>query len=73
MASCPALTARVARSLGGILPEALRDQVGEAEFFEIECVESRADVSDAVEFWSAYFRSLGQSVIEVGHVADRAT
>lgn len=64
---------RLSRPLGGVLPEDVRDQLDEAEFFEIECVESRAEVADAVAFWSAYFRSLGQSVIEVEGFSDRAT
>ncbi|TRX76734.1 hypothetical protein [Pseudomonas mangiferae] len=39
-----------------------------ADVFEIECVNDEETAREAVEFWRAYFKYLGGSIIEVGHI-----
>ncbi|MGX0890783.1 hypothetical protein AB7M22_002791 [Pseudomonas sp. ADAK2 TE3594] len=41
------------------------------DVFEIECVKDRETAQEAVEFWRAYFHSLGETIIEADHVCDR--
>ncbi|KAF0866296.1 hypothetical protein PLD_12530 [Pseudomonas sp. LD120] len=41
------------------------------DIFEIECVKDRETAQEAVEFWRAYFHSLGETIIEAGHLCDR--
>ncbi|EEP93155.1 hypothetical protein CRM81_21815 [Yersinia kristensenii] len=45
--------------------------LNEIDVFEIESVSSKTLAQDAVEFWSAYFRSIGISVIETDHICER--
>lgn len=42
-----------------------------ADIFEIECVNDRESAQEAVEFWRAYFRSLGETIIKAEHLCDR--
>lgn len=41
------------------------------DIFEIECVKDRETAQEAVEFWRAYFHSLGETIIDADHVCDR--
>ncbi|BET64083.1 Uncharacterised protein [Yersinia pseudotuberculosis] len=40
------------------------------DVFEIELASSYTVAQEAVEFWNAYFRSIGISVIEIDHICD---
>ncbi|QND85145.1 hypothetical protein [Chromobacterium vaccinii] len=45
-----------------------RDALQTDDLFEIECVSGQQAALRAVEFWRAYFRALGEPVIESGHL-----
>ncbi|HDR9511995.1 TPA: hypothetical protein QDC03_007238 [Burkholderia cepacia] len=57
----------------GLLNWPARDQVSAEDVFEIECVFSVTDAQEAVAFWRAYFRALGETVIDSAHLRDRLT
>lgn len=40
------------------------------DVFDIECVSGQQDAQLAVEFWRAYFRAQGETVIEADHLWD---
>lgn len=42
-----------------------------SDIFEIECVKTLEDAKEAVSFWRAYFRSLGETIIDAAHVCDK--
>ncbi|MFJ2455751.1 hypothetical protein ACIOWK_29185 [Pseudomonas protegens] len=41
------------------------------DIFEIECVNDRETAQESVEFWRAYFCSLGETIIKGDHLCDR--
>lgn len=41
------------------------------DIFEIECVNNKSAARDAVVFWRAYFRALGEIIIDADHLGDR--
>jgi hypothetical protein len=43
----------------------------ELDVFELEYVVGYDAAQEAVEFWRAYFRFLGEKIVEAGHVGDR--
>jgi len=48
-----------------------RGALNDADIFEIESVEGCEAAKEAVACWQAYFRSLGESIIDGGHLCDR--
>ncbi|PUA47274.1 hypothetical protein C5U62_04650 [Pseudomonas protegens] len=40
------------------------------DIFEIECLNDREAAQEAVQFWRAYFHSLGETIIEAEHLCD---
>ncbi|AZC24780.1 hypothetical protein [Pseudomonas sessilinigenes] len=48
-----------------------RPQLASGDVFEIECVQDVGTAQEAVEFWRAYFRMLGMTVLEAHHLVDR--
>jgi hypothetical protein len=48
-----------------------RECVQEDDVFGLECVSERQAAQTAVEFWRAYFRAFGETVIEADHFCDR--
>ncbi|SAL32830.1 hypothetical protein AWB69_02886 [Caballeronia udeis] len=54
----------------GLLSWNARESLQEDDVFGIECVGGRQAAEKAVEFWRAYFRALGEIVIDAGHLCD---
>ncbi|CAB3765781.1 hypothetical protein [Paraburkholderia humisilvae] len=66
-----AVLERIRRSAdGGIADWRERERLGVADVFGIESVGSQQAAQLAVEFWRAYFRALGEIVIEASHLPD---
>ncbi|EIM94776.1 hypothetical protein WQE_42704 [Paraburkholderia hospita] len=44
--------------------------LSDCDVFEIECHPDQASAEDAVEFWRAYFASLGEEIVSAKHICN---
>jgi len=44
--------------------------LSDSDVFEIECLPDQASAEEAVQFWRAYFASLGEEIVSAKHICD---
>jgi len=44
--------------------------LSDSDVFEIECLPDQTSAEEAVQFWRAYFASLGEEIVSAKHISD---